>query len=897
MNVLREAVALLTQPPGDLVYFLVTLFALQQALLPAITARRHLPDAPEPKRWLWALGGILVGRVVLIVVGLLGNVGVLDPVATLPPLERALEVISIVLVLWALVGARPARWQTWILVILLVGAVGNYVYASQVWLQRYAAQSAYNGSSEEFIWEIASLALLGIGLLTTLILHPPAWEWAASTLIFWILGHVAQLQWATPELYFSDWERLSALIAFPMLAIYVHHHLTATHGMMGADSVDALAAVSASTSTPATAPPASTLDFSALQSLLEGVETARELDPSLLIASSQLARLLDAELCTITLTKDEDVPSLRVVATHPPTGDLDQPILNLTEYDTLGTVWMESEPRNLQTEQSPWLENLYDVLGFETVGPLLMLPMRVQKKRIGLLLLGRPESQRPWEPSSVEAARLTALLMAGAIDRVQRRGGSIFSLREQESYVLEDLADAQSEIAALQKHVDELQGELTARDQSINRLHTELEQRTENVSDTELQFWQDEVKELAKERDNLVKERNYLGKELAKFQSRLSTLMQERNALREELKRTEITMETVQEKASSDSNGRGLAVGLMVIDEDGSIRLADALARQLLALPEGTVVGTPLDGAYPDPAWAQTIDSLLAPDPNAPPRAHLTLQIREHTVEADLVRLTGRDNELDGLVVTLHTEDSIAEQQEALVGLANEFRTPMTSITGYTDLLLGEQIGILTEMQRQFLERVKASTEEMNQLLNDLIRVASPDARRVDLSPQPIDLITIIERAIMGLSARFRKRQLTVQLDLPSEMPPVQADRDSLYQIMLRLLSNAASCSEEGSGIVVSAALQRENGDDTPPFVRISVVDTGGGIASDDLPKVFRRFFRARQPLIEGMGERGVGMAIAKTLVEANGGRIWVDTEAGVGSTFSFVLPAHLETD
>ena len=887
MNLLRETITLLTQPPGDLVYFLVTLFALQQALLPAITAYRRsssetTPGSTVAKRWLWAIGGMLLGRVVLIIVGLLGSADVLDPVATLPPLERGLEVVNLGLVIWAMLGDWAAPWQTGVLIGLLTAAVGFYIYASQAWMQTYLTDGVYNGSTEELIWEIAALAVLGIGLLSQLLLRSREWEWTVSILIFWILGHVAQVFWPTTTLYFSDWERLSALIVFPMLAIYLHRRLALPQTEVAAQPFD----------TPATGRPPTAMDFSGLQSLLESVETARELEPSLLIASSQLADLLNADVCAIALTENADVPTLRVVATHPPTGALERPKLDLTGYDALGTAWMESEPRVIQMDESPWLPKLYQQLGFEAVASLLILPMRVHKKRTGLLLLGRPADQSTWQVTTVEAAHLTALLLAGSIDRVQRRGGSIFSLREREGYVLEELADAQAEIDALKQRVTALKSELGTRERDLARLRHELERRSEHVSETELKVWQDEIKELAKERDVLIKERNSLGKELAKVKSRFETLRNKYKQLQARWMKAQDELE-----ANDMRNGSGLAVGLLVVDEDGAVRLADALARQLLALPEGEVVGIPVDGVYSDPAWAQTIDTLLTSDPTPPQHAHLTMQVREETLEADFVRLIGRDGQLDGLVITLKTEKSLAEQQEALIGLANEFRTPMTSLTGYIDLLLGEQVGILTEMQQQFLERVKASIEQMKQLLNDLIRLTSPDARRVDLVPQPIDLIHIIEQAIMGLSARFRERHLTVQLDLPPKLPPVQADRDSLYQIMLRLLSNAALCSEEGSGIVVSADLELSDETDVPPFIRISVTDTGGGIASEDLSKVFRRFFRAHQPLIEGMGERGVGMAIAKTLVEANGGRIWVDTEPGVGSTFSFVLPAHLETE
>jgi signal transduction histidine kinase len=273
-------------------------------------------------------------------------------------------------------------------------------------------------------------------------------------------------------------------------------------------------------------------------------------------------------------------------------------------------------------------------------------------------------------------------------------------------------------------------------------------------------------------------------------------------------------------------------------------------------------------------------------------RQHLTLE--DGKVEADLASLRGRDRKADGLVITLRSSESDAERYEALVSLANDFRTPMTAITGYADLLLGEQAGILTEMQQQFLERLKANIEQLSVLLNDLIHVTSPDTRPIELVPQPVSLIKIIEEAIMGLSSRFRERRLTVQLDLPPELSLVEADRDSLYQIMLRLLSNAAACSKEGSEVVVGA--HEETFDGTGKHLQISVTDTGGGIAPDDYPRVFRHFYRANQPLVQGMGETSVGMAMAKTLVEANGGRIWVESEEGVGSTLSFVLPCEAES-
>ena len=250
-------------------------------------------------------------------------------------------------------------------------------------------------------------------------------------------------------------------------------------------------------------------------------------------------------------------------------------------------------------------------------------------------------------------------------------------------------------------------------------------------------------------------------------------------------------------------------------------------------------------------------------------------------LEAELAELRGK------------AEEGAAVEGEMVVSLTHELRTPMTSITGYTDLLLSESGGILGEMQRQFLQRVKANIERMGGLLNDLVKVTAIDAGQILFSPGPVDLINVIEEAIISLSAQFSERDLAVQMDMPSELPPVYADRDGLYQIMLRLLSNACQCSEPGTEVMVRARLEEyeDRIDSLPDYLFVSVTDTGGGIAPEDQRRVFQRLYRADNPLIAGLGDTGVGLSIAKSLVEAQGGRIWVESEMEVGSMFSFILP------
>lgn len=883
MSIFTAAIDLLVQPPGDLVYFLVTLFALQQALLPASLMRRAAPEAPGPRRWLWALGGMLAGRVVLILFGLLGLAEVLPPATWLPPLERLIEVAGTLLVLWALWSDRAARWQDWALIVLLLVAMGFCTYDLYFWLPQAGQAVAYNATWGAWMWEYFALGALVLALLSCLMLRPPEWEWAVGAVALWLMGHGLQLGWADLSLHISGWARLTALIVFPLLAIFVQRTLYAN---FNATPLTRPAEGRPRRHPTGAVPPS--LDFNGFQALFGGIESARELEPALMVASSRLAQLLEAELCVIALTDAPDPPRLRVVAQHPPLGVLEYPVLDLSDYEALEDAWQANELRVVQGKSLPaWLKTLFGEFGFREAGPLAVLPLSSGEKKVGMLLLGNPDSGRSWSPEALVMPQLTAALLGGAIERVQQQGGSIFSLRESNEDYAAALRAANPEIARLGEEVSALQQELEDRGREIARLHVQLEERSQ-PSSTELEFWQNEVRELVRDRDMLLQDRNRLGEELVRMRARLEQLLDERRLLIRELENLHTQLQTAQ------ATPAGMLLGLLIADAGGTIVMADALARQLLHLPQGEVAGIPLDGAYPNPQWAAAINELLSPEPDARRRIHLTLQVDGKTIEADLVTLTARDARPEVLVVTLRPEESFAERQEVIVGIANEFRTPMTSISGYTALLLGEQAGILTDMQQQFLERVRANVEQMGQLLNDLIQTASPDARVIELTPEPVNLISIIEEAIVGLSARFRERRLAVRMDLPPELPPIKADRDSLYQVMLRLLSNAALCSQQGTEVLIHGETQPAEGEQ-PLSIHMTVTDTGGGIAQEDFPKVFRRFYRAGQPLVAGMGETGVGMAVARTLVEANGGRIWVETQPGVGSTFHVTLPAYLQ--
>ena len=251
---------------------------------------------------------------------------------------------------------------------------------------------------------------------------------------------------------------------------------------------------------------------------------------------------------------------------------------------------------------------------------------------------------------------------------------------------------------------------------------------------------------------------------------------------------------------------------------------------------------------------------------------------------------------------TQATKPIAPANSDVIMSIAQELRTPMSSIMGYTDLLLSESIGILGALQRQFLQRVQANINRLHHLIEDLVHVSALDSEQFRLETTSIDMLEVIEDAITEAGTQFREKNITLHMRLPDALPHVRADRDAMHQVIIQLLSNAYLASPTNSEITLTA--QDVRGFTPPPFddpeeagtalldgIFVAVTDQGGGVPPDEQRRVFGRLYRADNPLIEGLGDTGVGLSIAKALVEAHGGRIWLESEPGHGSSFQFVVP------
>ncbi|MBI4316978.1 MAG: HAMP domain-containing histidine kinase [Chloroflexi bacterium] len=212
--------------------------------------------------------------------------------------------------------------------------------------------------------------------------------------------------------------------------------------------------------------------------------------------------------------------------------------------------------------------------------------------------------------------------------------------------------------------------------------------------------------------------------------------------------------------------------------------------------------------------------------------------------------------------------------------VAHELRAPLTNIRGYLEFMLD---GVL-EPDRETLTSAHQEAELLSRLIDDLQELALADAGQLRLDRQPSAVDEVIERAAVAQQPHLTARGLKLETHLAADLPSVYVDAERIGQVLSNLLSNAIAYTPEGGTVAISSR-------QADAWVEVSVADTGVGIASEDLPYVFERFYRADKSRARATGGAGLGLAIVKHLVEAHGGRVWAESAVGCGSKFNFTLP------
>jgi signal transduction histidine kinase len=230
--------------------------------------------------------------------------------------------------------------------------------------------------------------------------------------------------------------------------------------------------------------------------------------------------------------------------------------------------------------------------------------------------------------------------------------------------------------------------------------------------------------------------------------------------------------------------------------------------------------------------------------------------------------------------------------------VSHELKTPMTSMRGYTDLLLSGMMGELNEQQRKFLEIITQNIQRMGRQVQDLTDISRIESGRLHMNFTPIAFANVVAETLPSVQGLADEKSIKLNFDIPTELPPVKGDKERLVQVLTNLISNAIKYSPGNREVIVGFETAEISGphQTTPqPAIVCSVQDKGYGISEADQQKLFTKFFRADDPNIRQAKGTGLGLSITKGIVELHGGQIWLESELGQGTTFFFAIPQSLE--
>jgi GAF domain-containing protein len=374
--------------------------------------------------------------------------------------------------------------------------------------------------------------------------------------------------------------------------------------------------------------------------------------------------------------------------------------------------------------------------------------------------------------------------------------------------------------------------------------------------------------------------------------------------IRDQAERLGSMLRREQEEASrSQAILEAVADGVLVTGSNNRITFINPSAETILNLEAGRVLGQSLDvfgGLFGKSAgtWMQTIRDWSDSPGIYQQGDTYAEQIDLENGRIILVHLAPVifQNDFLGTVSIFrditHEVEVDRLKSEFVATVSHELRTPMTSIRGYTDVLLMGAAGALNENQTHFLNIVKNNTERLNILVNDLLDVSRIESGRVTLSPQALDMREVAEDVMSDILRRSQEenKPMALSLDAPKKLPRVYGDIERVRQVLGNLIDNAYHYTPENGTIIVRIHSLNGGGE-----VQVDVKDNGVGVPLEDQDRIFERFYRGENPLVLTTPGTGLGLSIVKQIVEMHKGRIWMKSTGipGEGSTFSFTLPVY----
>ncbi len=222
---------------------------------------------------------------------------------------------------------------------------------------------------------------------------------------------------------------------------------------------------------------------------------------------------------------------------------------------------------------------------------------------------------------------------------------------------------------------------------------------------------------------------------------------------------------------------------------------------------------------------------------------------------------------------------------EFVSAVSHELRTPLTSIKGYAAILMSGKLGEIPDKVKERLNKINKHSDNLVELINELLDISRIESGRVDMKFEKVAIKNIIENARDILMPQMKEKQITFSTEVTESLPDIVVDQKQIERVFINLLSNAIKYTENGKISIIAS--HNEKG------ILVEVEDTGSGIKSEDLPRLFDEFYRVENELNQNVKGTGLGLSLVKHIVTAHEGEIWATSEIEVGTTFHFTLPIN----
>lgn len=354
------------------------------------------------------------------------------------------------------------------------------------------------------------------------------------------------------------------------------------------------------------------------------------------------------------------------------------------------------------------------------------------------------------------------------------------------------------------------------------------------------------------------------------------------------------------EKERVDSVIRNLAEGLLVVDKKGKVVIMNPAAEKLLGIKQKDKVGKPVgEGLSGQHLLSLTQGDLKDSEANVSKNVEL-ISVNDETkrvLQASTAVIENEDGQTVGMVSVL---SDVTRQKEVedlkskfVANVSHELRTPLVAIQKSLSVILGKEVGEVNPEQNKFLSIAYRNIDRLSRLINDLLDVSKLEAGGMNLKSSVVPVRELVKHVLSTMETWAKDKKITLKAEFSNDAVEVEADMDRLTQVLTNLVGNALKFTPEAGQITVE--VRDGIKDSTYPggdCVEIGVRDTGIGIAPEDQAKLFNKFVQVSLAQPQGVSSTGLGLAIAREIIDLHSGRIWVESEPEKGSRFAFRLPA-----